>query len=94
MDFAADLTILMQDFGVNYTYNGSTFRGIFDDEYEGISTGAEVDFALNALKLTCREVDVPNVRYAEQITINSIVYNVVLVMPSNKGTTELQLEKD
>jgi hypothetical protein len=94
IDTDADRLALLMDFGVSATFNGNTITGILDNEYEGVDVGAEVEFALSTFKFTCRTSDIPNVAFGNQITINSVVYNIVVIMPDGQGMTELQLEKD
>jgi len=94
LDPVADLEQLFaNDFSVAATYNGSTVRGIFDNEYRPAEFGGEVGVAGTDPAFTCRTSEINAAVEGETITISGVNYTIRDIMPDGTGVTELVLEK-
>lgn len=97
IETSLDRLTILSDFGVNaiYTRNSveSTVKGIFDSDYEAVTAGGGVPFAMEQPRFHCRTQDVPNASDGDLLEIDGRDFVIRVVMPDGTGMTELQLEK-
>lgn len=97
IETSLDRLTMLSDFGVSaiYTHDGSntTVTGIFDSDYEAVTTGGGVPFAMEQPRFHCRTEDVPSAVDGDLLEINGRDFVIRVVMPDGTGMTELQLEK-
>ena len=99
VEFAADRSIFLADFGVVATYQpefgpSKSITVIFDNEYFDVDPAGSVTFATQQPKILARDEDIVGIKEGDEITINATPYVIRVVMPDGTGMTEIMLEKD
>lgn len=93
--FDTDLTIMLSpdEHGVNISYDGSTIRGIFDNETVPIDAGGIVPVHEEQPRLTVRTTDVSSIAFGQAMVVNSVNYKVREFLHDGTGVTIVSLEK-
>lgn len=89
---------LMADFGTTATFThvggvAASVVGIFDNTYEAMDVGGSVSFGVQQPRFYCPSSGVPLVDEGDELVIDSVTYQVTVVMADGTGFVELQLEK-
>lgn len=94
-DITSDLDTFLDtdEFAVSITYNSTTIKGIFDDEYKGVNalTG---EIEATAPQAIVKTSDVSGIAHGNTLTINSTTYYVIGIQQDGTGLTILILSKD
>lgn len=94
-DLTNDLDIFLDDdeFAVDVILNSVTIQGIFDNEFISAvedEIGVETTIPQGQFKTS----DVSTAVHGDQMTINSIVYNIIGIQPDGTGMTLILLSQD
>lgn len=91
-DILSDLDTFIDgdDFAVDVTFNSTTFSGIFDDAFEVVVDNVETTQPVVKVK----DTDITGMVHGNNVTINSIVYNVTALRPDGTGLTLVLLSQD
>jgi len=97
VESADDRLIFLSDFGESVTYSplsggSSNVVGIFYNDYQEVSAGGTMGFALQQPQFTCRTEDIPDAEEGDVLTYQGNDFTVVIVMPDGTGMTNLMLE--
>jgi len=88
-----DLDTLLTDFGTDIIFGAATIKGIFDNDYLGISS-LEIGVESRGPQCLVKDSDVSGIVQGNTLTINSTTYYVRRIEPDGTGMTLLILSKD
>ena len=87
-----------QEFGVSVKLTSSSsgvesdVYGIFDSQYFNLDLGVSA-VSSSDLQFTCRTADVCDYTQGDQLTLNSVTYEIIDVQEDGTGITVLKLHK-
>ncbi len=92
-DVIDDLPTFFADHGVDATWNGTTFKVIFHNEYEAVSLfGVEIESKNPFMEV--KDTDIAGMAHGNTVTINATAYKVKNIQAGEFGTKIVILSKD
>jgi len=91
-DIIDDLETVVTDWD-DVTWNATTFKGIFHNEYEPVAL-FDGQIESRSPYVEVRDSDISGIAHDATVTINAVVYKVKEIKPSGFGMTILVLSKD
>src|SRR4030042_1047866 len=88
-----DLSIFLEDFGIDVIFGGNPVKAIFHDEYAAVSLFGEGIESQNPY-IEARSSDFPGIIQGNTITISGTAYKVKSVQPDGTGMVLIELSKD
>lgn len=88
-----DAILNVEEFAVSATYQGSTIRGIFDNETVPVDTGGYVQVHQEQPRFTCRTQDLTSLAEDNTLVVSGVTYDIKAWVHDGTGVTVLQLEK-
>lgn len=89
-----DLPIFFKDFGVDATWNSTTFKVLFHNAYEAV-TLFNLDIGSKNVYVETKDSDVVGAKDGDPFTVNGVAYKVIgPPQPDGTGITVLELSKD
>lgn len=91
-DILSDLPAFFEDWD-DITWRGTTFKGIFHNEYEAVTLFAGQIESANPYA-EALDTDIVGIAHGDIMTINAVAYKVTEIKPDGTGITVLILSKD
>lgn len=88
MNFTADISAMVADFGVAATVGGASVRGIFDDAYLD-----PLGMSGSQPSLLCASADVSAAAQGTAVVVNTVSYTVGSIQADGTGMTRLLLQE-
>jgi hypothetical protein len=88
-----DLSLFLEDFGIDVIFGGNTVKAIFHNEYEPVSLFSGEIESRNPY-LEGISSDFSGIVHGSAITIEGVVYQVKSIQPDGTGMVLIELSKD
>jgi hypothetical protein len=84
--------VLLNDFGISVELGGTDIIAIFENDYNPVDAGGEVQFSIQQAMILCRTSDASGAAEGTTAVINGNNYVVTDIQPYGQGMSMLVLE--